>query len=59
MNDGIRIRLSAGLIVVAIIHAVLLGAVFTAIRPCPTERVDDDDLEHSRRTTCFSSDRKN
>lgn len=42
MNDGIRIRLSAGLIVLAIIHAVLLGAVFTAVQPCPTEGADDE-----------------
>ncbi|GAA5509165.1 hypothetical protein [Novipirellula caenicola] len=31
MKDEIRIRLSVGLIAVAVIHAVLLGVVFTAI----------------------------
>jgi len=40
INDTIRIRLSLGLIVVAIIHAVLLGVVFTALHqpvlPNPT-----------------------
>ncbi|MGB7345676.1 MAG: hypothetical protein WBD20_15785 [Pirellulaceae bacterium] len=42
MNDGIRIRLSLGLVAVAIIHAVLLGTVFTALRPCPTVQPDED-----------------
>ncbi len=40
INDTIRIRLSLGLIVVAIVHAVLLGVVFTALHqpvlPNPT-----------------------
>ena len=31
MKDEIRIRLSVGLIVVAVLHAVMLGAVFTAL----------------------------
>ncbi|MCC9654628.1 hypothetical protein [Rhodopirellula halodulae] len=36
MKDEIRIRLSVGLIVVAVLHAVLLGAVFTALHRKPT-----------------------
>lgn len=36
MNDTIRIRLSAGLIVVAVIHAVLLGLTFAALHERPT-----------------------
>ena len=35
MKDEIRIRLSVGLIVVAVLHAVLLGAVFTALHRTP------------------------
>jgi hypothetical protein len=31
MNDTIRIRLSLGLLMVAVIHAILLGVVFTAL----------------------------
>lgn len=42
MSDGVRIRLSVGLIVVAIIHAVFLGVVFTAICSCPPPHDDDD-----------------
>ncbi len=42
MNDGIRIRLSVGLVALAIIHAILLGGVFTALRPCPTVQPEDD-----------------
>ncbi|MDA9859339.1 hypothetical protein N9D23_14570 [Rubripirellula sp.] len=41
MKDEIRIRLSVGLIVVAVLHAVMLGAVFTALhRPTNTESND-------------------
>ncbi len=36
MKDDIRIRLSVGLIVVAVLHAVLLGAVFTALHRPPS-----------------------
>src|SRR6056297_1592853 len=35
MKDEIRIRLSVGLIVVAVLHAVMLGAVFTALHRNP------------------------
>jgi hypothetical protein len=35
MKDEIRIRLSVGLIVVAVLHAVMLGAVFTALHRTP------------------------
>ena len=38
MNDGIRIRLSVGLVVVAIIHAVLLGASVHGIASVPNRR---------------------
>ncbi len=41
VNDGIRIRLSMGLIAVAILHAVLLGAVFTTLTPCPPVSHDE------------------
>ena len=41
MKDEIRIKLSVGLIVVAVIHAVLLGAVFTALHQRPIQRQDD------------------
>jgi len=37
INDSIRIRLSLGLIVVAIVHAILLGIVFTALHEQPTQ----------------------
>lgn len=42
MKDEIRIKLSVGLIVVAVIHAVLLGAVFTALhrQPVPQKQAD-------------------
>ena len=37
INDTIRIRLSLGLIVVAIVHAILLGVVFTALHNKPAQ----------------------
>jgi len=37
INDSIRIRLSLGLIVVAIVHAILLGIVFTALHEQPSQ----------------------
>ena len=37
INDTIRIRLSLGLIVVAIVHAILLGVVFTALHNRPSQ----------------------
>lgn len=37
INDTIRIRLSLGLIVVAIVHAILLGVVFTALHNRPAQ----------------------
>ncbi|MBX3422009.1 MAG: hypothetical protein KF752_10695 [Pirellulaceae bacterium] len=37
INDTIRIRLSLGLIVVAIVHAILLGVVFTALHNKPSQ----------------------
>jgi hypothetical protein len=37
INDTIRIRLSLGLIVVAIVHAILLGVVFTALHNKPAK----------------------
>jgi hypothetical protein len=37
INDTIRIRLSLGLIVVAIVHAILLGVVFTALHKKPAQ----------------------
>lgn len=37
INDTIRIRLSLGLIVVAILHAILLGVVFTALHNKPSQ----------------------
>ena len=42
MKDEIRIKLSVGLIAVAVIHAVLLGGVFTALhhRPAPQKQTD-------------------
>lgn len=41
MEDNIRIRLSVGLIVVAVLHAVLLGVVFTALHPQPNPKPID------------------
>ncbi|MEO1617634.1 MAG: hypothetical protein AAFV88_17420 [Planctomycetota bacterium] len=35
MKDEIRIRLSVGLIVLAVLHAVMLGSVFTALHRTP------------------------
>ena len=35
MKDEIRIRLSVGLIVLAVLHAVMLAAVFTALHRTP------------------------
>jgi hypothetical protein len=32
MSDTVRIRLSLGLLVVAVVHAILVGVVFTPIR---------------------------
>lgn len=40
MKDEIRIRLSVGLIVVAVLHAVMLGAVFTALHRNPEPEQD-------------------
>ena len=40
MKDEIRIRLSVGLIVVAVLHAVMLGAVFTALHRNPKPEQD-------------------
>lgn len=40
MKDEIRIRLSVGLIVVAVLHAVMLGAVFTALHRNPEPQQD-------------------
>lgn len=40
MKDEIRIRLSVGLIVVAVLHAVMLGAVFTALHRNPESEQD-------------------
>jgi len=42
VKDEIRIKLSVGLIAVAVIHAVLLGGVFTALhqRPAPQKQTD-------------------
>ena len=40
MKDEIRIRLSVGLIVVAVLHAVMLGAVFTALHRTPEPEQD-------------------
>jgi hypothetical protein len=37
INDTIRIRLSLGLIVVAIVHAILLGVVFTSLHNKPSQ----------------------
>ena len=37
MSDSIRIRLSVGLIVVAVLHAILLGLVFTALHTPSTD----------------------
>ncbi len=37
INDTIRIRLSLGLIVVAIVHAILLGVVFTTVHYKPVQ----------------------
>ena len=37
INDSVRIRLSLGLIVVAIVHAILLGVVFTALHNKPSQ----------------------
>ena len=37
INDTIRIRLSLGLIVVAIVHAILRGVVFTALHNKPSQ----------------------
>ncbi|MCM2370677.1 hypothetical protein [Aporhodopirellula aestuarii] len=42
MKDEIRIRLSAGLIVVAVLHAVMLAAVFTALHRTPKPQVSDE-----------------
>ncbi|MBB3205541.1 hypothetical protein FHS27_001341 [Rhodopirellula rubra] len=42
MKDEIRIRLSVGLIVVAVLHAVLLGVVFTALHRAPRPQTNDD-----------------
>lgn len=43
MRDEIRIRLSLGLIAVTIVHAVLLGVVFTALHRVPkTQQCDRD-----------------
>ena len=44
MKDEIRIRLSLGLIAVAIVHAALLGLVFTALHRSPSSQ--NCDLEH-------------
>src|SRR6056297_3226445 len=41
MKDAIRIRLSVGLIVVAIVHAALLGAVFTVLHQTPPPCTED------------------
>ncbi len=35
MNENIRIKLSAGLIFVAVVHAVLLGVVFALLHVKP------------------------
>lgn len=37
IDDTIRIRLSLGLIVIAVVHAILLGVVFTALHSKPTQ----------------------
>ena len=37
INDTIRIRLSLGLIVVAIVHAILLGVVLTTVHYKPVQ----------------------
>ena len=42
MKDEIRIRLSVGLIVVAVLHAVLLGAVFSALHRTPKPQPKDE-----------------
>jgi hypothetical protein len=39
--DNIRIRLSLGLIIVAIVHAILLGLVFTALHNQPVPQSSD------------------
>ncbi len=41
INDSVRIRLSLGLIVVAIIHAILLGLVFAVLHDRPTHAVHE------------------
>lgn len=42
MNDTIRIRLSFGLIVVAVVHAVLLGLTFVALHERPTTTLPNE-----------------
>jgi hypothetical protein len=44
MKDEIRIRLSLGLIAIAIVHAALLGIVFTALHQSPSKQ--NCELEH-------------
>jgi hypothetical protein len=42
MNDSIRIRLSWGLIAVAVIHAVLLAVLCILMRPAPQQATPDE-----------------
>ncbi|AMV35243.1 hypothetical protein VN12_24170 [Pirellula sp. SH-Sr6A] len=37
MSDTVRIRLSLGLLVVAVVHAILVGVVFTALHDSPAK----------------------
>src|SRR5690606_1123258 len=37
MSDGVRVRLSGGFIALAVLHAVLLGLVFTSLQSEPTD----------------------
>ncbi len=43
MNDSIRIKLSLGLIAVAVVHAILLGVVFNALHQKPTLKPSIDE----------------
>lgn len=53
MNDTIRIRLSLGLVVVAIVHAILLGVVLTTLhyKPVPTQPVQNWHVPNYRQPT--------
>jgi hypothetical protein len=45
MSDTIRIRLSLGLFVLAVVHAILIGVVFTAVQEVPSKDTYSDLLK--------------